>query len=316
MTSGSHENEGTRSRDNPESQASGSKESPGGQSWNAGTNQHGTPDKLASNPLERVQVTSMSNPTKGEASPDPSSSGSQESSEKKPQAKQDLQVWNMVPVVESVFCGYKYTWLMSKMTIPVHKIEKHLQILKRQDSRSILHQLDALTWKEREFLDAFVNGNLPDNTLCQDVNFLEISVIDLIAVVVERTAAPDERFSGVERRHIKVFATIEQTRIPSDHRKDRNKSGPFGPFEFERVSKTGAGLFGRGRVSNSDSGLFGFGRAPNNGSGLFGRELPLARPTYIKVHRKHMDTEVLDMHELPWEWEDVSQNSMLNDVQC
>ena len=34
--------------------------------------------------------------------------------------------------------------------------------------------------------------------------------------------------------------------------------------------------------------------------------LDLSRPTYIKVHRKHMDPETLDEYELPWEWMTVS----------
>ena len=33
--------------------------------------------------------------------------------------------------------------------------------------------------------------------------------------------------------------------------------------------------------------------------------LSIARPTYIRVHRKHLDPETLDYYDLPWEW-DVS----------
>ena len=31
----------------------------------------------------------------------------------------------------------------------------------------------------------------------------------------------------------------------------------------------------------------------------------LTRPTYVKVHRKYIDPETLDIYELPWEWDDV-----------
>ncbi|KAL9114205.1 MAG: hypothetical protein Q9187_007502, partial [Circinaria calcarea] len=34
-----------------------------------------------------------------------------------------------------------------------------------------------------------------------------------------------------------------------------------------------------------------------------GNTLSLSRPTYIKVHRKHLDTETLDTYHLPWEWD-------------
>lgn len=33
--------------------------------------------------------------------------------------------------------------------------------------------------------------------------------------------------------------------------------------------------------------------------------LPLSRPTYIKVHRKHIDPITLDAYRLPWEWDEV-----------
>jgi len=35
----------------------------------------------------------------------------------------------------------------------------------------------------------------------------------------------------------------------------------------------------------------------------------LSRPTYIKVHRKHLSPETLDVFHLPWEWDDVSSLS-------
>lgn len=34
----------------------------------------------------------------------------------------------------------------------------------------------------------------------------------------------------------------------------------------------------------------------------------LNRPTYIKVHRKHLSPDTLDAYDLPWEWDDVSSS--------
>ncbi len=34
--------------------------------------------------------------------------------------------------------------------------------------------------------------------------------------------------------------------------------------------------------------------------------MDLTRPTYIKVHRKHLSPYTLDLYDLPWEWNDVS----------
>lgn len=36
------------------------------------------------------------------------------------------------------------------------------------------------------------------------------------------------------------------------------------------------------------------------------KKINLSRPTYIKVHRKHLSPETLDEYELPWEWDTVS----------
>lgn len=35
--------------------------------------------------------------------------------------------------------------------------------------------------------------------------------------------------------------------------------------------------------------------------------MDLSRPTYIKVHRKHLSPDTLDAYSLPWEWDEVSQ---------
>ena len=34
------------------------------------------------------------------------------------------------------------------------------------------------------------------------------------------------------------------------------------------------------------------------------------RPTYIKVHRKHLSPDTLDIYDLPWEWDDVSHTNL------
>ena len=44
---------------------------------------------------------------------------------------------------------------------------------------------------------------------------------------------------------------------------------------------------------------------PDTESGPANVSIP-TRPTYMKVHTKHLDTETLDIYNLPWEWDDVS----------
>ena len=43
------------------------------------------------------------------------------------------------------------------------------------------------------------------------------------------------------------------------------------------------------------------------GKGDKGRKImDLTRPTYIKVHRKYLSPDTLDLYDLPWEWDEVS----------
>ncbi|KAL8856198.1 MAG: hypothetical protein Q9178_007163 [Gyalolechia marmorata] len=36
----------------------------------------------------------------------------------------------------------------------------------------------------------------------------------------------------------------------------------------------------------------------------------LRRPTYIRVHRKHLSTRTLDAYQLPWEWDQIRQDDL------
>lgn len=49
----------------------------------------------------------------------------------------------------------------------------------------------------------------------------------------------------------------------------------------------------------------------NKGAGKKPKGKEVKRPTYIKVHRKHLSPETLDVYSLPWEWDDVSRRSVL-----
>lgn len=42
--------------------------------------------------------------------------------------------------------------------------------------------------------------------------------------------------------------------------------------------------------------------------------MDLTRPTYIKVHRKHLSPDTLDLYDLPWEWDDVSNARSQSEV--
>ena len=60
-----------------------------------------------------------------------------------------------------------------------------------------------------------------------------------------------------------------------------------------------------GYESNDSSMAYDAARFP-------GKSSPSAppRPTYIKVHRKHLDPRTLDAFKLPWEWDTVSKSTL------
>jgi hypothetical protein len=39
--------------------------------------------------------------------------------------------------------------------------------------------------------------------------------------------------------------------------------------------------------------------------------LTLSRPTYIRVRRKHLDPETLDLYQLPWEWDETDESFII-----
>ena len=50
----------------------------------------------------------------------------------------------------------------------------------------------------------------------------------------------------------------------------------------------------------------GHGHGHWHGHGKELKIVDLTRPTYIRVHRKHVSPETLDVFDLPWSWDDVS----------
>ena len=63
--------------------------------------------------------------------------------------------------------------------------------------------------------------------------------------------------------------------------------------------------------SDEDIARFLKGKAKDHGHG-HGHEIShvmdLTRPTYLKVHRRHLSPKTLEIYELPWGWDEVSPN--------
>ena len=117
----------------------------------------------------------------------------------------------------------------------------------------------------------------------------------------ENEAAERER----EDKELKKRA-IEEYRIKEEEerikkRKEKEKEDE----EFkDRMRKT---LWANGYSSDQIERMMKKAEKKESGGGeSSAKALVLNRPTYIKVHRKHLDPETLDVYQLPWEWDDVS----------
>lgn len=100
---------------------------------------------------------------------------------------------------------------------------------------------------------------------------------------------------AIEEYHIKQ---LEENAKKEQAKKEADK-------EFrERVKKT----FGQaGYNEESIEKILKKGeKGKEHGHGKEIKIKDLTRPTYIKVHRKHVSPETLDEYSLPWEWDEVS----------
>ena len=120
----------------------------------------------------------------------------------------------------------------------------------------------------------------------------------------------------------KVHSTRFIVKVISERNHDMSLDPPLGFGGFGREPLRNAslenGLFGsvpagNAPLGNAPLGNGLFGSVPQ-GNGLFGNALSLSRPTYIKVHRKHIEPETLNFYKLPWEGDDVSLTTQVLSV--
>ena len=98
---------------------------------------------------------------------------------------------------------------------------------------------------------------------------------------------------AIEEHHIKMLEKQEKER--------KEKEAADRAFR-ERVKET----FGAAGYSDESIEKILEGKKGKKGEKHEKKIMDLTRPTYIKVHRKYLSTETLDIYHLPWEWDDVS----------
>ena len=101
---------------------------------------------------------------------------------------------------------------------------------------------------------------------------------------------------AIEEHHIKMLEKQEKER--------KEKEAADRAFR-ERVKET----FGAAGYSEDSIEKILEGKKGKKGETHGRKIMDLTRPTYIKVNRKYLSTETLDVYHLPWEWDDVSPHS-------
>jgi hypothetical protein len=103
---------------------------------------------------------------------------------------------------------------------------------------------------------------------------------------------------AVEEHHIKMLEKQEKER--------KEKEAADKAFR-ERVKET----FGAAGYSDESIEKILEGKKGKKGEKHEKRIMDLTRPTYIKVNRKYLSPETLDVYNLPWEWDDVGPHLVL-----
>ena len=107
-----------------------------------------------------------------------------------------------------------------------------------------------------------------------------------------------------EEEHLKEQAIEEYNIKQAEEHAKKEKAKKEADEEFkERVKKT---FSHAGYDEESIERILMMEKGKEHGHGTELKIKDLTRPTYIKVHQKHLCPETLDEYHLPWEWDEVS----------
>ncbi|KAL8726299.1 MAG: hypothetical protein Q9166_006801 [cf. Caloplaca sp. 2 TL-2023] len=127
-------------------------------------------------------------------------------------AGNDLKVWNMQPVVHPVYCGYDLRWSLAHLPIPVHRAQRVMQSLLPKNSDAVKEQLGRISIKEREFLKAFVIGQLPDGCGDHEENeAYHAQNMDLLNVIVKQGQIINNGFGEIGNRSITILTQVDRS---------------------------------------------------------------------------------------------------------
>ena len=124
-------------------------------------------------------------------------------------------------------------------------------------------------------------------------------------LVKEAKKAKEKAKREKEEKELKEKAIEEYNRKQKEEKEKKEKEKKEADEEFrERVKKT----FGQAGYDEEsiDKILKKAEKGKEHGHGKEIKISDLRRPTYIRVHRKHISLETLDEYNLPWDWDEVN----------
>ena len=129
----------------------------------------------------------------------------------------------------------------------------------------------------------------------------------LVLEKAKREAEEAEREK--EANELKKRAIEEYKAKEEKEKAKKKKEKEEADEEFqERMRKT---LRASGYSDSQIDRILTKGEKPSQGAKEGTKVLALSRPTYIRVRRKHLDPETLDLYQLPWVWDETDDNFII-----
>ena len=124
-------------------------------------------------------------------------------------------------------------------------------------------------------------------------------------IVKKAKKAEEKAKREKEEKELKEKAIEEYNRKQKEEKEKKEKEKKAADEEFRRRVKETFGQAGYDEESIEKI-LKQGEKGKEHGHSKEIKIRDLTRPTYIKVHRKHVSPETLDEYHLPWEWDEVS----------
>ncbi|KAL8774591.1 MAG: hypothetical protein Q9209_000964 [Squamulea sp. 1 TL-2023] len=127
-------------------------------------------------------------------------------------ARNDVDAWEMWPVIQPVYCGYNIRWSFNHLPFPIDQARQTVQSLHPETRSAVEERLETISAKEREFLKAFVQGRLPNGSGVAEVNAAHQSQhVGILNIIVKQGQAMNGGFDEIGNRRITIITQVNQS---------------------------------------------------------------------------------------------------------